>query len=235
MLREAGELGADEGTFDDLTGALELALGRLVKDKHGVDFFILDRFPSAIRPFYTMPCPDDARIPTRTTCSCEGRRSARARSAATSPSSSSASSPRRVSTRRRSRRISARSATARRRTAASVLASNASCSSTSASTTCGKRLCSRATRDAAARECACTGRPSEELLVAHGWCSIRVQVRAAHRSLVKTLQMPRNKYRCGGWVRAGRERTGRGIWVIDPTQPPPGVSTRLRGRRRLLV
>ena len=61
MLREAGELGPEEGTFDDLTGALELALGRLVKDKHGVDFFILDRFPSAIRPFYTMPCPDDAR------------------------------------------------------------------------------------------------------------------------------------------------------------------------------
>lgn len=62
MLREAGELGPDEGEFDDLTGARELALGALVAEKHGVDFFILDRYPSEIRPFYTMPCPDDARF-----------------------------------------------------------------------------------------------------------------------------------------------------------------------------
>jgi len=49
------------GDFDDLNGAQELALGEIVKEKFGADFFILDRFPSAIRPFYTMPCPDDPR------------------------------------------------------------------------------------------------------------------------------------------------------------------------------
>ena len=152
MLREAGELGADEGTFDDLTGALELALGRLVKDKHGVDFFILDRFPSAIRPFYTMPCPDDARYSNSYDLFLRGQEICSGASAATSPSSSSASSLRRALTRRRSMRTSARSATARRRTAGSASASNASCSSTSASTTCGRRPCSRATPSAAARE-----------------------------------------------------------------------------------
>lgn len=35
--------------------------GQLVADKHGVDFYFLDRFPSAVRPFYTMPCADDGR------------------------------------------------------------------------------------------------------------------------------------------------------------------------------
>ena len=39
----------------------ELLLGELVKEKHGADFFIMDRYPSAIRPFYTMPCQDDER------------------------------------------------------------------------------------------------------------------------------------------------------------------------------
>ncbi len=47
--------------FDDLSGAQELALGELVAEKFGSDFFFLDRFPSEIRPFYTMPCPDDKR------------------------------------------------------------------------------------------------------------------------------------------------------------------------------
>ena len=41
--------------------AAERALGELVAEKYGTDFYFLDRFPSAIRPFYTMPCPDDAR------------------------------------------------------------------------------------------------------------------------------------------------------------------------------
>ncbi|CAM9806360.1 unnamed protein product, partial [Choristocarpus tenellus] len=58
MLREAGHQADD---FEDLSGAQELALGTLVKEAFGTDFFFLDRFPSAIRPFYTMPCPDDNR------------------------------------------------------------------------------------------------------------------------------------------------------------------------------
>ncbi|CAM9909829.1 unnamed protein product [Scytosiphon promiscuus] len=58
MLRDAGHEAND---FDDLSGAQELALGELVAAKFGSDFFFLDRFPTEIRPFYTMPCPDDKR------------------------------------------------------------------------------------------------------------------------------------------------------------------------------
>jgi len=37
----------------------ELVLGKKVKEKYGTDFFILDKYPMAVRPFYTMPDPDD--------------------------------------------------------------------------------------------------------------------------------------------------------------------------------
>ncbi|KAL7716574.1 aspartate--tRNA ligase [Entamoeba marina] len=58
MLRDAGET---IGDFDDLSTPLELKLGQLVKEKYGTDFYIMDKYPSAIRPFYTMPDIDDAR------------------------------------------------------------------------------------------------------------------------------------------------------------------------------
>lgn len=58
MLEEAGE---EAPGLDDLNTVQERALGRIVAEKLGTDFFFLDRFPSAVRPFYTMPCPDDAR------------------------------------------------------------------------------------------------------------------------------------------------------------------------------
>ena len=35
----------------------EKFLGKLVKAKYGTDFYILDKYPLAIRPFYTMPDP----------------------------------------------------------------------------------------------------------------------------------------------------------------------------------
>lgn len=63
---EAMEILLDKG-FDignglgDLTGAMESALGEAVKEKYGTDFFMLDKYPSSIRPFYTMPDPDDDR------------------------------------------------------------------------------------------------------------------------------------------------------------------------------
>lgn len=47
---------------DDINTTNEKLLGRLVKERYGVDFFISDRFPSTVRPFYTMPCPDDERF-----------------------------------------------------------------------------------------------------------------------------------------------------------------------------
>jgi nondiscriminating aspartyl-tRNA synthetase len=52
MLRDNGvEMGDDE----DLSTPNEKFLGRLVKAKYGTDFYILDKYPLAVRPFYTMP------------------------------------------------------------------------------------------------------------------------------------------------------------------------------------
>ena len=59
LLRGAGFDMGDE--LGDLTGAQELALGAAVKETYGADFFMLDKYPSNIRPFYTMPDPDDDR------------------------------------------------------------------------------------------------------------------------------------------------------------------------------
>jgi len=59
ILREKGFDMGDE--LQDLSGAMELALGESVKEKYGTDFFILDKYPSSIRPFYTMPDAEDAR------------------------------------------------------------------------------------------------------------------------------------------------------------------------------
>eukprot|EP01114_Cavostelium_apophysatum_P000293 TRINITY_DN10275_c0_g1_i2.p1 TRINITY_DN10275_c0_g1~~TRINITY_DN10275_c0_g1_i2.p1 ORF type:complete len:599 (+),score=188.35 TRINITY_DN10275_c0_g1_i2:52-1797(+) len=57
LLREAGET---HGDLEDLNTTQEKFVGKLVKAKHGVDFYIVDRFPTNIRPFYTMVSPDDS-------------------------------------------------------------------------------------------------------------------------------------------------------------------------------
>jgi aspartyl/asparaginyl-tRNA synthetase len=36
----------------------EKRLGRIVKAKYDTDYFIIDKFPMALRPFYTMPDPN---------------------------------------------------------------------------------------------------------------------------------------------------------------------------------
>jgi aspartyl-tRNA synthetase len=62
---EGNKLLADAGRnlppLEDLSTPDEKLLGKLVKEKYGVDFYILDKFPAAARPFYTMPDPTDAR------------------------------------------------------------------------------------------------------------------------------------------------------------------------------
>ncbi|PNS19636.1 Aspartate--tRNA ligase, cytoplasmic [Sphaceloma murrayae] len=55
MLREDG---VEVGEFDDLSTPDEKRLGRLILQKYNTDFYILDKYPLAIRPFYTMPAPD---------------------------------------------------------------------------------------------------------------------------------------------------------------------------------
>ncbi|XP_067002971.2 aspartate--tRNA ligase, cytoplasmic isoform X2 [Anabrus simplex] len=56
MLREAG---VEIGDEDDLSTPDEKLLGRLVKKTYDTDFYILDKYPLAVRPFYTMPDPKD--------------------------------------------------------------------------------------------------------------------------------------------------------------------------------
>lgn len=56
MLREAG---FDAPFDEDITTPHEKALGKLVKEKYDTDFYMMDRYPLSVRPFYTMPCPDD--------------------------------------------------------------------------------------------------------------------------------------------------------------------------------
>ncbi|MGH0127291.1 UNVERIFIED_CONTAM: hypothetical protein FKN15_071196 [Acipenser sinensis] len=56
MLKEAG---VEMGDEDDLSTPNEKLLGRLVKEKYDTDFYILDKYPLAVRPFYTMPDPSN--------------------------------------------------------------------------------------------------------------------------------------------------------------------------------
>lgn len=59
MLKEAGiEMGDEE----DLTTTNEKLLGKLVKAKYGTDFYILDKYPLAVRPFYTMPNKENPKL-----------------------------------------------------------------------------------------------------------------------------------------------------------------------------
>ncbi len=58
MIVDAGE---EMGEFADPSTPQERLLGRLIKEKYDVDLYIVDKYPSAVRPFYTMPCPDDAK------------------------------------------------------------------------------------------------------------------------------------------------------------------------------
>lgn len=52
MLRENG---IDMAEYDDFNTEREKALGKIIKDKFHTDFFMVDQFPLAVRPFYTMP------------------------------------------------------------------------------------------------------------------------------------------------------------------------------------
>ncbi|MCO5576725.1 hypothetical protein L7F22_030542 [Adiantum nelumboides] len=53
------EDGIELDPFGDLDTESERRLGALVKNKYGTDFYILHRYPLAVRPFYTMQCYDN--------------------------------------------------------------------------------------------------------------------------------------------------------------------------------
>ncbi|CAA79536.1 Aspartate--tRNA ligase, cytoplasmic [Caenorhabditis elegans] len=58
LLRENG---IEIGDEDDLSTPVEKFLGKLVKEKYSTDFYVLDKFPLSVRPFYTMPDAHDER------------------------------------------------------------------------------------------------------------------------------------------------------------------------------
>ncbi len=58
MLRESG---VDASYDDDISTPQEKALGKIVKEKYGTDFYMMDKYPLSARPFYTMPDPNNPR------------------------------------------------------------------------------------------------------------------------------------------------------------------------------
>ena len=56
------EDGTPPSKYDDLATPAEAHLGTLIKQMYDTDYYIVDKFPAAARPFYTMPDPTDARI-----------------------------------------------------------------------------------------------------------------------------------------------------------------------------
>ncbi|CCM01942.1 uncharacterized protein FIBRA_04015 [Fibroporia radiculosa] len=61
--KEAVDLLVEDGvsreSLDDINTENEKRLGRIVREKYDTDYFIIDKFPMELRPFYTMPDPDD--------------------------------------------------------------------------------------------------------------------------------------------------------------------------------
>lgn len=59
LLREAG---VEQGDYDDLSTENEKKLGGIVKEKYNTDFYIMDKYPLSVRPFYTMPDPNNPKL-----------------------------------------------------------------------------------------------------------------------------------------------------------------------------
>ncbi|KDE09023.1 hypothetical protein MVLG_00744 [Microbotryum lychnidis-dioicae p1A1 Lamole] len=59
---QQGNPPAPIGDYDDMSTTTEKALGVLVKEKYGTDYYIIDKFPLELRPFYTMPDAEDPKL-----------------------------------------------------------------------------------------------------------------------------------------------------------------------------
>lgn len=59
LLRGAG---IEQGDYEDLSTENEKKLGDIVKEKYGTDFFFMDKYPLEVRPFYTMPDPNNPKL-----------------------------------------------------------------------------------------------------------------------------------------------------------------------------
>ncbi|KAI0257542.1 aspartate-tRNA ligase [Lactifluus subvellereus] len=56
------EDGVDRAILDDINTENEKRLGQIVKAKYDTDYFIIDKFPMGLRPFYTMPDPNNPEL-----------------------------------------------------------------------------------------------------------------------------------------------------------------------------
>lgn len=59
LLRGAG---IEQDNYEDLSTENEKKLGGIVKAKYGTDFYFMDKYPLSVRPFYTMPCPENPKL-----------------------------------------------------------------------------------------------------------------------------------------------------------------------------
>ncbi|KAL0479813.1 aspartyl-tRNA synthetase [Acrasis kona] len=57
LLREDGNPARED--YKDFESLEEKRLGEIVREKYHTDFFVVDKYPMAVRPFYTMPCPEN--------------------------------------------------------------------------------------------------------------------------------------------------------------------------------
>lgn len=63
LLKDAGvDMSEQERFENDFSTAMEKQLGQIIRDKYDTDFYVLDKFPMAVRPFYTKADPKDARF-----------------------------------------------------------------------------------------------------------------------------------------------------------------------------
>ncbi|KAL8715661.1 MAG: hypothetical protein Q9225_006337 [Loekoesia sp. 1 TL-2023] len=56
------ENGIEASDSEDLSTSQEKSLGRIIRDKYNTDFYTIDKYPSAVRPFYTMPDPSNRKF-----------------------------------------------------------------------------------------------------------------------------------------------------------------------------
>ncbi|KAJ5933401.1 Aspartate--tRNA ligase cytoplasmic [Penicillium verhagenii] len=63
LLKAAGvDMSEQERFENDFSTAQEKQLGQIIREKYDTDFYVLDKFPMAVRPFYTKADPNDARF-----------------------------------------------------------------------------------------------------------------------------------------------------------------------------
>lgn len=63
LLKEAGvDVSEQEAFKTDLSTSMEKQLGKIIREKYETDFYVLDEFPMAVRPFYTKVHPTNPNL-----------------------------------------------------------------------------------------------------------------------------------------------------------------------------